>query len=134
MASPAPFNDFRTLLTAANLGYPIAWPNTNFGAPEPPAPWLSVQAESRTLDPIEIPARSWSEEGTFYIDVSVPAGTGTDLARTIAKNVANIVRGLGPRDVVYLGGAVSNGGVGEEDGLWWTMTVSIDFRYDDTLA
>jgi len=132
MSSPVPFDDVRSKLEAANLGYPIAWPNTVFRRPQPPGPWLSVECTSRTLVPIEISGGVWQEEGTAFIDVFVPAGSGTDTARSIAKAVANVFRGLGAEPVVYLGGSIGAGVTTESDGMWWTLPVTVDWRYQDT--
>lgn len=130
MSSPAPFNDARSLIIAANLGVPIAWPNEVFDKPEPVAPWIHVEMTSDVMAPIELSGGVWQEEGTLYIDVFVPTGTGTDAARTLAKNASNIFRAVsGP--VVYLGGSIGNGSVSENDGMWWLITVTVRWRYQD---
>lgn len=134
MSSPVPFDDAVAKLQAAALGYPIALPNEHFDVPEPPGPWLSVSATSTMLAPSDLGADVWLEEGTFYVDVMIPTGSGTSTARTLAKNVANVFRGLGPEDVVYRSATIGGGSVGTEDGLWWCLTVSVDWRYQDVLA
>ena len=134
MSSPAPFDDVRNRLTAAALGYSIAWPNTVFKRPQPPAPWLRVECTSNVIGPIEVGGGVWQEDGTAYIDVFVPAGSGTDLARTIAKNVSNAFRGVAAQPVVYLGGSIGAGQIAEADGMWWCLTVSVDWKYQDTTA
>jgi hypothetical protein len=134
VSSPVPFDDALAKLQAANLGYTIALPNEQFDVPEPPAPWLSVSATSTMLAPADLGANVWQEEGTFYIDVMVPSGSGTSTARTLAKDVANVFRGLGPENVVYLSTAIGSGSVGTDDGLWFCITVSVDWRYQDVLA
>lgn len=131
MSSPAPFADISAKIEAAALGYPIAYPNVPFKRPNPPGPWLRVDVTSNTLAPIELGARVWQEDGTAYVDVFVPAGSGSSTARTIAKDVANVFRGLGPEDVVYLGGSIGQGTIAEVDGMWWCLTVTIDWRYQD---
>lgn len=132
MSSLVPFDTSRTMLTGAALGYPIAWPNVTFKKPNPVAPWLAVECTSHTLDPVELSGGVWQEEGTLYVDVFVPAGTGTDTARTIAKNVSNIFRGQYGGPVIYNGGSIGNGSIAESDGMWWVITVTMQWRYQDT--
>lgn len=132
MSSPAPFNDIRTRLNAAALGVPIAWPNEPFKRPVPPAAWLSVQVTSTHNAPIELGGGVWQEEGVAYTDVHVPVGTGSDTARTLAKSVADVFRAVPPQPVVYCGGSIGDGEVSSADGMWWTITVTIDWRYQDT--
>lgn len=141
MSSLAPFDDARTLLNAAALGVTIHWPN-DFTFTEP-APldasdnavlWLAVDCTGQALDPVDIGANVWQEEGTLYVNVMAPAGTGSDDARTLAKNVANVFRNLGPRNVVYLGASIGTGVIEELNGKWWCLPVSIDWRYQDTTS
>ena len=135
MSSPVPFDDAVAKLQAAALGYPIALPNEPFETPDNPVgPWLSVSATSTMLAPADLGADVWQEEGTFYVDVMTPTGSGTSTARELAKQVANVFRGLGPENVVYLSATIGGGSVGTEDGLWFCITVSIDWRYQDVLA
>lgn len=132
MSSLIPFDDARTKIIAANLGVPIAWPNTTFKKPNPVALWLHVDSTSHTLDPVELSGGVWQEEGTLYVDVFAPTGTGTDAARALAKSVSNIFRGQYGGPVIYLGGSIGNGSVAETDGMWWVITVTVQWRYQDT--
>ena len=131
MSSPVPFADAESRILAANLGVPVAWPNTTFTKPNPPAPWLSVDITSHILGPVELAGGVWQEEGTLFVDVFVPVGTGSAGARTLAKAVSNIFRGLDAGPVVYLGGSIGNGSVAEPDGMWWLITVTVQWRYQD---
>ena len=132
MSSLIPFDDARTKILAANLGVPIAWPNVTFNKPITPGPWLAVECTSHTIDPIELSGGVWSEEGTVYVDVFVPTGTGTDAARTLAKSISNIFRGIYTGPVIYNGGSIGNGSISENDGMWWVITVTVQWRYQDT--
>lgn len=133
MASFVPFDDARTLLLAANIvpANRIAWPNEISANPEPPCIWLAVEATSHILDPLDIGANAWREEGTIYFNVMVPAGWGTDDARKTAKLIANVYRGLPPRLVTYRGASIGHGNLSDTEGMVWTITVSIDYVYDD---
>lgn len=134
MASPVPWGDARALLTAAGLGVSLAWPNEPFTEPagDPPALWVAVEDSGNNLAPLDVGGRVWQEEGTLYCHVMAPSGTGTDAARTLAKQIANVFRGLGARDVVYRSASIGDGGLSDTDGLWWRLTVSVDWIYQDT--
>jgi hypothetical protein len=139
MSSPAPYNDAVALLQAAGLGVAIHLQNDGtFTEPQPHDPntgasvlWLAVENTSDILEPIELSGGAWQEEGTLYVFVMAPAGDGTTAARALAKNVSNVFRNLGPRNVVYLGGSIGLGHVDDADGKWWTLPVSVRWRYQD---
>lgn len=134
--SPEPWNDAKALLLAANIVDPalIQWPNDPWQNPEPPVPWLKVEAVGHMLEPVDIGADVWQEDGTLYVDVNVPSGSGDSDARVLAKQVANTYRGLGARgvSVSYTSASIGAGEVRPENGNWWTLTVSIDWRYQDS--
>lgn len=134
MSSLAPFSDARTLLQQSGVIDPklIAYPNEPFSQPEPPAIWVAMEATGDVLNPIELPAKVYREEGTIYFHVMCPANWGSDLARTLAKNIANIFRGLPPRAVIYRGGSIGHGAIADTQGGWWMLTVAQDYVYDDT--
>lgn len=132
MSSPVPFADASAKINAANLGVAIAWPNITFKKPNPPALWLDVESTSHVIAPVELGGGVWQEEGTLYLSVFAPAGTGSTAARTLAKTVSNIFRGQYGGPVIYLGGSIGNGTISEPDGMWWVITVTVDWRYQDT--
>jgi hypothetical protein len=137
MSSPAPWNDFRTKLQAATLiaADRIAWPNEPFANPEPPDLWLTVECTGDVLEPVELGPRAvWQEEGRAYVHILTPAGWGTDAARTLAKQIATVYRGLPAADVQYLGASIGSGEAADVDGAWWRITVAIDWRYQDIPA
>ena len=113
------------------MGSPFGLPNGPFTVPKPPRQWLRISTPSDFLPPIKRGADVWQEEGTAYVEVVVPAFTGTRIARALAKNIANLFRGLDPAPVVYLGTSIGDGVVQPVDGLWWGLTVAIDWRYQD---
>lgn len=140
MSSPAPFNDARTRLIAANLGITLSWPNDLFTEPTPPTNsvadplpymWAAVQMTGYTLTPIDIGAGAWQENGTLYVHIMTPTGWGTDAARTLGKTVANTFRGLPGAPMVYTRASIGDSAAEDEDGAWWRLTVTIDWRYQD---
>lgn len=132
MSSPAPWQDFKAKLLAANLvaADHIEWPNEPFQAPDGEI-WLSVDIAGDVLMPIELGAGVWQEEGASYVHVHVPSFSGADDARELAKQVANVYRDLPPQAVVYLGASIGLGTISDPEGKWWTLSVRIDWKYQD---
>lgn len=132
MSSLAPWLDAQNRLNAANLGVPIQWENTDFTPPQS-APWLAVQMVSNVLMPLDLGADVWVEIGSLFVHVFVPVGTGTEVARTLAKNVCNVFRGItSPNLVVYEQASI---GMGERtdppDGDWFRFTTEVQWKYTD---
>lgn len=128
--SPGPWNDARARLLAAGFGVPIEWPNEPFQAPDA-APWLSIETVGDVDMPIEIGGGGWMEEGRLFVHVLVPAFSGSDMARALAKQVANTFRGIGPNNTVYTGASIGAGERADEQGTLWRITVLLDWRYQD---
>ena len=111
MSSPVPWHDVRSRLTAAALlaADHVQWPNEPFQLPAAEL-WLSVDITGTTLQPIELGGSGmWQEEGVLYVRVIVPAFSGTDAARTMAKAIMTVFRNLPPGPVVYYGGSIGFG-------------------------
>lgn len=123
----------KQLLLASGVIDPalIAWPNEPFIQPEPPAIWVAVEATGDACDPIEMPALVYRETGSAYFHVFTPANCGTDGARLLAKQIFDIYRGLGPREVVYRGGSIGNSAIADTEGMWSLITVAVEYQYDD---
>jgi hypothetical protein len=131
LSSLIPFADARTLLLAASLvpAENIHWPNSPFVEPQSSL-WLSVEAYSNVLTMLDIGADKWQEQGQLMVYCCAPFGSGTDDLRTLAKNVANVFRGLPARNPFYLGASIGSGGLSEQ-GTYFVIPVSIEFRYED---
>lgn len=129
--SPTPWADARARLEAAALGYPIEWPNEPFSTPDLSL-WLSVEAEGDVVEPIELGPGAWEERGVFMVHVCAPLGTGSATARQVAKDIANIYRGVNGF-TVYRRASIG-AGASTEDGRWWVLTVTIDWTYTDRPA
>lgn len=141
MSSLVPWDDAIALLTAANLQYngsaiPIQQSNMNFVQPEPPSMFLSVEMAGQSLAPIELGETHsvWEEKGQLYVHVVVPSGFGSRDARDMAKQIANIYRGLGPRNVVWRRATIGIGGTSDDNGSWWGLTIAVDYSYQDIMV
>lgn len=133
MSSLTPYSDARTLLLTANLlpATRVHFANEPFTEPNPPDLWLSVDAYSPDLNMLDIGANMYREQGIIRILCIAPAGSGTDGLRQLAKDVTTVFRGLGPRNPYYLNAAIGEG-LPSDDGLWFSLPVTVEFRYEDT--
>jgi hypothetical protein len=128
MSSPAPFNDARARMQAAALGYEIEWPNEPFERPN--SIWLAVDAYSDVMEPIELGGGAWGESGVFMVDIMVPLGWGTDVARQLGKDIANVFRGV-TGEVSYRAANIGSGGRDPERGKFYIIPVRVPWVYQD---
>lgn len=138
MSSLIPWQDAIAILNAANLSLrgtvlTRQESNVNFVQPEPPFMFLSVEMAGESLAPVELgPTHSvWEETGQLYVHVVVPSGTGSEDSRSMAKQIAELFRGLPPRDVVWRRAMIGLGATSDDDGSWWSLTVGIEYSYQD---
>lgn len=135
MSSWVPWDDARTIIknSGAVTLDKIHWPNEPFDPPSPPDIWISVDTYSPNLDLIDIGGNNFCEAGTIQITCIAPAGTGTDALRVVAQTISDAFKGLGPRNPFYLNGSIGEGAT-SEDGQYYAMVVSIDFKYESHLS
>jgi hypothetical protein len=130
--SPDVWTDAAALIRdgAAQIGLPVAWPNTAFDDPEPPAPFLAVEGMGDGAEPYELGGGVWVEDGAVVLHILVPVGTGIDGGLALRKTAAGWFRGLPPRPVVYERFVLDPGGM-DEDGNWYRLSLRVQYRYQD---
>lgn len=129
MSTLIPFDDARALLTAANLGYPIQWPNEPWT--QPATMWISFGMTGDSLMPIEMNGGAWQEDGRLFCHIYTPANQGSRLARQLAKTITNVFRNLGARPVVYHNASTGEGLADDVAGSWWALSVMVEYRVQD---
>lgn len=132
MSSPDVWTDAKARITAYAAAKPItvAWPNEPFVKPEPPAPWLAVEAYGDGSDPIELGLEAaWLEEGSIDVHVMIPVGSGISTGLAIRKEVQDLFRGIEPAALIYDGSALNRLGPTADDKLYRPLTVRIFYRY-----
>ena len=69
----------------------------------------------------------WDEEGFVLLHIGVPAGTGAREAKRLARQAADLFRGvlLAEGSLEFLDATI---GRGDRDGAWFGIGVEIDFR------
>lgn len=135
MASNTVYDAVRAHLEAFWSATPIAWENELFDRPEPAAPWIMVEMVGDLYAQMSIGAgvqseNRWDEEGVLLLHVFVPSGTGASTARAYAKSLADLFRGalLIGDSLEFLDASIGMGQPGDDDGLWWRISVSVDWR------
>lgn len=132
MSSPAPWADVRAAIVADGLGgVPIRWPAEPWTLPRPPAMWVSIDMAADVAAPLEIGAAGWQERGSVYATIMVPQGHGTDAARVLAKRLVDLLRLRTGNPVVYDSASIGTSDPDTDDGAWWRLMVTIDYRYQD---
>lgn len=133
MASGTVYDAIRAYLEARWSATTIAWENETFNRPEPPAPWVMVEMIGDLYGRMSIGAGDedrWDEEGVLLLHIYAPAGTGASTARGYAKSLADLFRGerLLSDDLEFRDASIGMGQPGDDDGMWWKISVSIDWR------
>jgi hypothetical protein len=136
--SPAVWDDVlpRILAAAASLGLLVVLPNEDSGErPSPPVPWLDLEVSANSSETIELGGRIWNEEGTIWLHVMVPVGTGIATGLALRKGLANAFRGVTDSVVglVYRNEmAMDPAGPATDDGVYRPLTLLIRYHWQDT--
>jgi hypothetical protein len=136
--SPAVWDDVlpRILAAAASLGLLVVLPNEDAGErPNPPAPWLDLEISANSSETIELGGAIWNEEGTIWLHVMVPVGTGIATGLALRKGLANAFRGVTDSVVglVYRNEmAMDPAGPATDDGVYRPLTLLIRYHFQDT--
>jgi hypothetical protein len=110
----------------------IAWQNDPFDKPEPPAPWvyfevLSGGAEIESL--AATGAHLYTYDGIIRAHVFAPRWSGAALAEQYADSIGNIFRAATFSGVQCYAPSPGGAGPGDDDGVYWRVTVMIPFEY-----
>jgi hypothetical protein len=129
------YDAIEAYVTSAWTHTPIAWPNKQFTQQNPPASWVAFQITGSLYGQQSIGAsvqadNRWDEEGTIWFHVFVPTNSGESGARGRAKALAVLFRGktLLENRLEFLDAAIGSGEPGDEDGNYYRVSVSIDWR------
>lgn len=101
-------------------------------------PWvyLEIEGAGSTQRGVGAPGNQlWVDDGLIAVHVFVPVGKGAAKARQIASAVGEIYRAARFYDDVEgyfvrtFAPHVDGGGSGDDDGLWWRVSVSVPFEF-----
>src|SRR4051812_40635933 len=138
MASNTVYDAIKTYLTGAWTTTSTQWENepeiSKVDSNGVPVPWVMVemtgtlygQQSIGAADPVS--ANRWDEEGDLWLHVFVPAGSGGRVARTYAKTLANLFRGvqLASDHLEFMDATIGMGQPGDDEGLWFRISVKIE--------
>jgi hypothetical protein len=134
--SPEVWTEVRPLIaaTAATLGVMVAWPNEDAGPrPEPPAPWLAVDLVSNVSSRYELGANVWLEEGSIWIHLFIPNGTGVDWGLSARKAFSVAFRGAVPATAGLTYRDHSSDPLGPDDGVYKSLSLRVSYYFTDVL-
>lgn len=133
MSSDVVFTAVRDLLTAEWSGAPITWPNESLEVADSSSPWIYAELSSSGLYPLELGGgyAAWVEEGIVWLHVHAPVGTGTLEIRAIAKQLSNLFRRARLPGITFGRQSLGAGEQGDDDGLYWRQSLTIDYQYQD---
>jgi len=135
MTTDVVFIPIRDHLEANWTTSPLVFENERHTPAQPPAPWVYVDMASNLWDQSSMgsgdPAKErWEETGTIWLNVMVPAGTGSLTARTHARQLVRLFRGLTllGGTLIFRRASIGDGqGVVIEKGKYWQITATIEF-------
>jgi Bacteriophage related domain of unknown function len=118
---------------------PLVYENESDGAPSGALKsWVQVVLDTHLYGQVSIGAGApgenrWDEDGTLWFHVFTPKGSKSREARRIAKALANMFRGhLLLDDALEFGDAdMGAGDPGKENGKYYLLSVSLDWRRTD---
>jgi hypothetical protein len=138
MASDVPYDAVRAHIEANWPHSPIAFENEEFHRPSPPAHWLSFEMSGDLYSQQSIGAgeqseNRWDEEGTIWGHVYAPKNAGTSYQRKLCRWFADLFRGqtLLNGNLEFLDAHLGLGEPGDEKGVYWRISVTVDWRWVD---
>ncbi len=131
------YEAIKTFLTASWTDTPIQWPNQEWNVQGEEA-WVKVEIHGTVYGQQSIGASEqsdnrWDDEGVLWLHLGVPRGSGYSPARGAAKALANLFRGrtLLAGRLEFLDATIGSGHFGDEEGTWFLVPVSIEWRHMD---
>ncbi len=99
--------------------------------------WVEVSFTGRDYSQVAIGAsiqadNRWDEEGVLFLTVFAPIGDGSRTARTYAKQLADLFRGLVllGGNLEFLGASIGEGAKSDKySGNYFVIPVDIDWRH-----
>lgn len=141
MASGTVSAAIEAYLAANWTATPLAFENKNQfenGNPIPPADeiaWVEMELTGTRYGQVSIGAitqagNRWDEEGMLLLNVLVPGGTGSATARTHAKSLADLFRGvtLLSGQLEFMDAFIGKGEPSQREGNWYQIPVDIEWR------
>jgi hypothetical protein len=143
MSSDAVYDAVKTYLTANWTATPLLFDNeladTAGAVPTDDPGTAFVQVEmagdfygAASIGAGDDAANLYRGEGTLFLSVLVPAGTGSRVARQHAKALVDLFRGveLAAGTIRFRGATIAPGQKAALDGNWYELPASVDYQAD----
>ena len=137
MSSAAAFDVVKARLDAEWSDTSVVYENENFELPDTPEIFVRVEVYGDFFNQISIGGGDeaddnlWREAGQLLMHVMAPSGTGSRAARVIAKQLVDLFRGYESAGVEFLNASIGASDPGEQDGEYFRMTASVNWRRDE---
>jgi len=131
MSSDVVFTAVREILADEWEGAPVIFPNEGASPADPSMPWVYCEVAGGLTQSIELGGGAWLETGVVHLHIFTPVGTGSLEVRAIAKQLSNLFRAARDSPVVFTDQNLGLGQAGDDDGMYWRQTLTIDYRYQD---
>lgn len=135
MSSLVTYDTIEQYITAQWTTTPLVFENFNTDLPDDPAHFVLVEIFGDTFDQESIGAEPrtgnlFREWGQLYLNVMTRNGIGTRLARQYATSLVDLFQGLDIGTLTFLRASIGAGEPGKNDGNYYRMTATIDWRRD----
>lgn len=131
------YDAIKTFLTASWTDTAIQWPNEEYTA-SGVDPFVKVELHSDLYGQVSIGAdqqadNRWDREGVLWIYVAVPRNSNYSQASGAAIALTDLFRGrtLLSGALEFLDARVGVSHFGDEEGAWFLVPVSIEWRHMD---
>ena len=128
----------RIAAVAGSMGLRVTWPNEDAAPPvgvaEPqPKPFLDIEVSGQLVEPVEIPSLIWQEQGTVFLHLMCPVGTGIDPWLAVRKQFALAFRQVigAPEGLHYWDMSFDPFGASTDDGVFRALTLIVRYYYQD---
>lgn len=138
VASPEVWAEAQAIVQAAAdaLGLLVSWPNAEIEEPEalPDGtlpPFLAVEIEADGAEPIELGGATWDEQGTLWLHLLIPTGSGITEGGQIRKALADAFRGRPGGALLWSRYRFPPGGQDENSGNWYRLSLGVEYSFTD---
>lgn len=131
MSSLASFNAIHDRLVAQWSDTELLFENDPLADQDTQTPFVYVEiyGDDHQQETIGAPGSNmWVEDGVAYLHVMVPDGTGSQGARTLADQLANLFRELPEATMYFEDISIGAGEPGRSFPNFWALTVTIGWR------
>lgn len=137
MATSTVYEPIRGFIEANLAAHPLVFDNEG-DAPNDQVLWIYVDVVGDTISQQTIGTGSsaderYDEEGAVLFSIMVPEGSGTTLARRVARTIVDLFRSttLLNGNLEFLDASVGRSPARSDDGKWFGFSVEIYWRHLD---